>query len=253
MTFSFVIRISQLERAASPEDTRMPNNHSRAKLRRSRSACDIHDMRPMKRMESTLAPIPAKSSRLMMSSTLNNALTTNRPPRIAGNSNALTATTSLTATKRVVPQNVKPVAGRAPPNATAKKLSSSSSTSAATTGAGKPINKRIPPYDFKARYNDLLEKHKVLKEKYEQKCEQMGNLENLPEQLEETQSQLITTQDELKNSQTMNECLQRQSKMQQETIESVEASLSKTTDELEQLKKEFNVSTIKKLIITIFY
>uniref|UniRef100_A0A1A9ZTE2 Kinesin motor domain-containing protein n=1 Tax=Glossina pallidipes TaxID=7398 RepID=A0A1A9ZTE2_GLOPL len=119
-------------------------------------------------------------------------------------------------------------------------MSSATGTSRFTTGAGKPINKHIPPYDFKARYNDLLEKHKILKEKYEQKCEQMGNLENLPEQLEETQSHLVSTTEELKNTKIDKKCLQRQINSQQQKIESLADSLTKTTEELQKLKQTYN-------------
>lgn len=205
-------------------------------------------MRPMKRMDSTLAPIPAKSSRLM-STTTTAANTTNRPPRI-GTNNSITAANANTTIKRTVGQTTKPTATRPAANSasttgakkTATSTASSSSTSVSTTGAGKPINKRIPPYDFKARYNDLLEKYKVLKEKYEDKCEQMGTLENLPEQLEDTQNQLISVQGELKNTQTIKGCLEEQVKFQNEKIETIEASLSKTMEELEKLTKVYNVS-----------
>lgn len=231
-----------IERAASPDNFGTRVGASRAKMRRSRSACDIRDMRPIKRTDSTLAPIPAKSSRMMTGNTVGNTgILSNKPPRIG------TSTTNNNTAKRPPPGNTsKPnITGRAAIAAqkqpTGNKPIASAGSNVSTTGAGKPINKRIPPYDFKARYNDLLEKHKILKEKLEEKTEQIGNLENLPELLEDTQTQLISTQDELKNAQTMNECLQRQTKLQQEKFESVTENLCKTTEELEKLTKEYNV------------
>ncbi|KAI8131037.1 Protein claret segregational [Lucilia cuprina] len=233
------------ERAASPEAARS-NTHVRAKLRRSRSACDIRDMRPIKRMDSTLAPIPAKTSRLMSTTVANS----NRPQRIATNNNN---TISGTCTNNTVKRQTSRPATTAQTTTGTKKTATnapSSATAVSTTGAGKPINKRIPPYDFKARYNDLLEKHKILKEKFEEKCQQFGTLESLPEQLEETQSQLITTQDELRNTQTIKGCLEEQVKMQTKKIESIEESLSKTQEELDKLLKIYNKLKLEHAEIT---
>ncbi|XP_037811687.1 protein claret segregational [Lucilia sericata] len=234
------------ERAASPEAART-NTHARAKLRRSRSACDIRDMRPIKRMDSTLAPIPAKTSRLMSTTVANS----NRPQRIATNSN--NNTIAGTYTNNTVKRHTSRPATTAQTTTGTKKTatdSGSSATAVSTTGAGKPINKRIPPYDFKARYNDLLEKHKILKEKFEEKCQQFGTLESLPEQLEETQSQLIITQDELRNTQTIKGCLEEQVKMQTKKIESIEGSLSKTQEELDKLLKVYNKLKLEHAEIT---
>ena len=206
-------------------------------------------MKPTKRMESTLAPIPAKTSRFM--STTNNATNANRPPRIGANNAMGMLTAFNNKAKRAVGQSTRPTATRtATPSTTQvgvekKAISASAnSTSVSTTGAGKPINKRIPPYDFKARYNDLLEKHKALKEKFEDKCELIGNLESMPEQLEDTQNQLIATQNELKNTQTMKEYLERQVKLQNEKIDTFEAQLSKTQQELKDLTKIYTVCTL---------
>ncbi|XP_023309074.2 protein claret segregational [Lucilia cuprina] len=233
------------ERAASPEAARS-NTHVRAKLRRSRSACDIRDMRPIKRMDSTLAPIPAKTSRLMSTTVANS----NRPQRIATNNNN---TISGTCTNNTVKRQTSRPATTAQTTTGTKKTATtgpSSATAVSTTGAGKPINKRIPPYDFKARYNDLLEKHKILKDKFEEKCQQFGTLESLPEQLEETQSQLITTQDELRNTQTIKGCLEEQVKMQTKKIETIEKSLSKTQEELDKLLKIYNKLKLEHAEIT---
>uniref|UniRef100_A0A1A9VDP2 Kinesin-like protein n=1 Tax=Glossina austeni TaxID=7395 RepID=A0A1A9VDP2_GLOAU len=240
-------RFENETRSKSP-DMQMPAPmQTRVKLRRSRSASDLHDLKPMKRLETTLAPIPAKVARLIPPSSASNTNAnafnpTNRPPRIGTSNSGITK--RLTAQTSKAPPTKRAPAG--PANSTAigansrKPMSSATATSLSTTGAGKPINKRIPPYDFKARYNDLLGKHKVLKEKYEQKCEQMGNLENLPEQLEETHAHLVSTSEELKNIKIDKECLQRQVKSQQQKIESLADSLTKTTEELQKLKQAHN-------------
>ncbi|KAL9892081.1 non-claret disjunctional [Glossina fuscipes fuscipes] len=226
-------------RSNSPDMQRSAPLQPRVKLRRSRSASDLRDLKPMKRHETTLAPIPAKVARLIPPSSASNIANafnpTNRPPRIGTSNSGITK--RLTAQTSKAPPTKRAAAG--PANSTVigansrKPMSSATTTSLSTTGAVKPINKRIPPYDFKARYNDLLEKHKVLKEKYEQ-------VENLPEQLEETQSHLISTTEELKNTKIDKECLQRQVKSQQQKIESLADSLTKTTDELQKLKQAYN-------------
>lgn len=121
-------------------------------------------------------------------------------------------------------------------------VNGSNATSISTTGAGKTINKRIPPYDFKARYNDLLEKHKVLKSKYDEKCEQVSSWENLPEQLEETQLQLSQSEKELKNIKMENEVMQSQIASQEQEIETINDNLQRTTESMKKLEKKHDVS-----------
>uniref|UniRef100_A0A1A9W5P3 Kinesin-like protein n=1 Tax=Glossina brevipalpis TaxID=37001 RepID=A0A1A9W5P3_9MUSC len=242
-------RFNKEMRAHSPDLQKPAAMQTRVKLRRSRSVSDLRDLKPMKRHETTLAPIPAKLSRLAPSTSAaaaanaaNSCYAINRPPRIG--------TSNTNPTKRLQSQTSKAPPIKRPAPATSnsmvvggnskKPMSSVNATSVSTTGAGKTINKRIPPYDFKARYNDLLEKHKVLKEKYQQKCEQIGNFENLPEQLEETQSNLISATEELKIAKVDRECLQRQVQLQQQKLASVENSLSNTSEELQKLKRTYN-------------
>uniref|UniRef100_A0A1B0FL90 Kinesin-like protein n=1 Tax=Glossina morsitans morsitans TaxID=37546 RepID=A0A1B0FL90_GLOMM len=243
-----VCRFETEMRSNSPDMQKPAPMQTRVKLRRSRSVSDLRDLKPMKRLETTLAPIPAKVARLIPPSSASNNVNafnpTNRPPRIGTSNSGITK--RLTAQTSKAPPTTKratagPVSSTVIGANSRKPMSSATATSLSTTGAGKPINKRIPPYDFKARYNDLLEKHKILKEKYEQKCEQMGNLENLPEQLEETQSHLFSTTEELKNTKIDKECLQRQINSQQQKIESLADSLTKTTEELQKLKQAYNV------------
>ncbi|XP_061389246.1 protein claret segregational [Musca vetustissima] len=224
------------ERAASPEAAHSNYGASRAKMRRSRSACDIRDMRPLKRTESTLAPIPAKTSRLLSSTATIGTVgaNTNRPPRIGMSTTA----TSSTTTKKPPTANTSKVngGGRTALNNTKGSSNTSANTSAS---AAKTASKRIPAYDFKARFNDLLEKHKILKDKLEEKTEQLNSLENLPEVLEDTEKQLITTKEELKNTQTMNECLKRETKLLQEKYNNTVENLSRTTVELNNLTKAY--------------
>ncbi|XP_067619136.1 protein claret segregational-like [Eurosta solidaginis] len=260
------------ERAGSPDIVRSQSacytGMARAKLRRSRSVSDIRDIReirPMKRPETTLAPIPAKTTRYaytgastngatQIHSVFNSNVTANRPPRIGNVTASITVSSkrqlptrpqigagaSGSSTVRAAMTNTTATTTTATKAATHNKKATPSS-SISTTGAGKPINKRIPPYDFKARYNDLLEKHKILKAKYEEKCEQMGSLDGLPEQLEESQDQLYKTKEELKNLYTERDCLNQQLKSLNLKFDSVTGSLVKTKEELEFIMHEHKI------------
>ncbi|XP_055903116.1 protein claret segregational [Eupeodes corollae] len=203
--------------------------NQKAKMRRSRSACDLrmNEARAPKRAEITHAPIPTKMARMHT--------TTNIAPRTAllPNRNKPTgATNSNTSTK----SNASNTSG---PNFKAGAAAKNTSTSSSTTGAAKPINKRIAPYDYKARYNDLLEKHKTLKDKYEEMRDNLSSMENLPEQFEESQAQLFSVREELKNAQTEVECLKRQTNSQSIKITSITNCLESTKEDLEKLKEDF--------------
>lgn len=55
----------------------------------------------------------------------------------------------------------------------------------------KPVAaKRIPPYDYKARFNDLKEKHDALKLKHEDLRQQIQTFDDLPEQFDQCKEEL---------------------------------------------------------------
>uniref|UniRef100_A0A1B0AE15 Kinesin motor domain-containing protein n=1 Tax=Glossina pallidipes TaxID=7398 RepID=A0A1B0AE15_GLOPL len=226
-------------RSTSPVMQKPALMQTRVKLRRSRSVSDLRDLKPMKRLETTLAPIPAKVARLIPSSSASNDANafnpTNRPPRIRTSNSGIT--TRLTAQTSKAPPTKRAAADPASSTViganSRKPTSSATATSVSTTGAGKPINKRLPPYDFKARYNDLLEKHKILTEKYEQKCERKENLEK-------TAGRNTSAPRKKKNTKIGKECLQRQTNSQQQKIESLADFLTKTTEELPNPKQAYN-------------
>ncbi|XP_034112759.1 protein claret segregational [Drosophila albomicans] len=226
-------------RAASPEPSKpLPSIPNRSKLRRSRSASDVSEMRlNLKRAGApTLSTIPTKFTRKA-------APTAPAPGPVAASAAA-----------RV------PRSGSVPPKRPVTAASSSSSSSLTGTAArgvraaaqaiskGKPVvgaatgagaggaTKHIAKYDFKARFHDLLEKHKALRAKMDKQMEEMGELEGLPMQLEETQNKLIEIETALKNTVTDKECLQRQVKQHTSKIETITSSLGRTKDELNQLK-----------------
>ncbi|KAH8268498.1 hypothetical protein KR026_007892 [Drosophila bipectinata] len=215
-------------RAASPEPVKMAN---RAKLRRSRSACDINEMRQnIKRTAAapTLPSIPSKVARMGTGTTAAPSQRPVRPP--------LTTTAKSTSTTAKRPVAARPVSRPAAPPATTATKSKPAGSTTAGGGAAGAAPKRIPSYDFKTRFHDLLEKHKTLKTKYEKQIEDMGELESLPSQLEETQNKLIETESTLKNMQTDNECLQRQVKQHTKNIETITTTLGRTKEELSELQ-----------------
>lgn len=67
----------------------------------------------------------------------------------------------------------------------------------------KTATKKIPPYDYKARFNDLLEKHKALKDKNEELKEQLTVLDDIPGLYEQCKIDLQTTQEELTTTQSL--------------------------------------------------
>ncbi|CAD6993267.1 unnamed protein product [Ceratitis capitata] len=244
------------ERAGSPDIHRssVTTGANRTKLRRSRSACDIRDIRAMKRPDISIAPIPAKTMRLVNSGVSNNApassfgtnSTVSKPPRIGNVVASSTAAVKKQLTRNPIVTKVGSSTSLRSGTAntattTVRKGTSSTATSISTTGAGKTINKRIPPYDYKARFNDLSEKHQVLKAKYEEKCEQMSSLEGLPEQLEESQDQLFKTKEELKTVNIERDCLNQQVKSLNLKIDSLSAALVKTKEELTKLTENYKI------------
>lgn len=230
-----------IARALSPEPRKPMSMQNRSKLRRSRSACDISEIRQnLKRIGApNLSTIPSKLTRhansTMTANTATGSESTTGMCRTARAGSAPArrlnvAATAPAATTRPLPRTAASTNKAKPPTGTAG------------GGAATAAPKRIAPYDFKARFHDLLEKHKVLKSKYEKQVDDMGELESLPTQLEESQTKLIQTESMLKHTQTEKECLQRQLKQQVDRIETITSTLGRTKDELDQLKVAHQVS-----------
>lgn len=216
------------------------------KLRRSRSACDISEMRNnLKRAGmSTLPPIPTKFSRIAnntkpTSTASSSVAATSAVGRVARSGSVPAKRPMTTASSTATSATVRPL-----PRTAMAATATAKAKPASSGGAPTATTKRIAPYDFKARFHDLLEKHKALKTKYEKQVEDMGELESLPTQLEETQNKLIETESNLKNVTTNNECLERQVKQQTNKIETITGSLGRTVDELNKLKASHQVNQI---------
>lgn len=163
------------KRAASPEV--QSNVLPRAKLRRSRSASDLRmPMKPLKRMQPTLPTIHSKVATKTPSVTSAMRL---------GITSAISNVKSVSNMK--LTNNLKSAAA----GKTATTSSSAGANKASGTSIPKTAVKRIPPYDYKARFLDLTEKHRILKSKYEEKLDQASQIQTLTEQYAESQQELL--------------------------------------------------------------
>lgn len=219
------IKSRPTKRHASPEfRPSKPTLAAAKRLRRSRSVSDIDTMnfvRARKRVANTFA-IPSVPA--LKVPTIRVPLA---PPK------ELKSTSSASLTK----QKVQSLAAKPKkPMPLKKENDVPKSKSGATL-------KRIPPYDFKARYYDLKEKSDALKEKHEKLKERLDEFESLPEQYEECQEQLKKLQSEYESVQQELTSLQQQSKADQQQIKSL-------NDELNAQIEECRTATAEKNRIT---
>uniref|UniRef100_A0A1B0DP57 Kinesin-like protein n=1 Tax=Phlebotomus papatasi TaxID=29031 RepID=A0A1B0DP57_PHLPP len=185
----------RVRRGISPDFTARTDN-ARGKLRRSKSFNDVRDVPvSLKRPAPILATIPAKKF----------APSTSIQPKKPV---AATITTKAVATKSKVKEEKK------------------------TGGAAvKAPVKKIPPYDYKARFNALLDKHNALKWKYDAAVEELVNLGGLPERYEAAQAELMRRQEEIKSLKMEITCLESEVKK----INFLTAELETTKVDLEQM------------------
>lgn len=115
----------------------------------------------------------------------------------------------VTRSRTGIDLNNKPIGKAVPPRVAAaannkKPMTNATTNEAKTPGATSkaPAAKRIPPYDYKARFLDLQEKHQTLKTKYEDAKEQLRTFDDLPEQFEQTKQNLQAAHDQI---QTLNQ------------------------------------------------
>lgn len=215
------------KRQASPDF----RNVSRPKLRRSRSVSDLNPNENISRnffkSSSSIANLSAAVKR--PANPANSMLTT--APKLA-KPNAIPARTILMSAATKAAGNGVITKAIGTKTATLAKATSNSAA------ASKPTMKKIPPYDYKARFNDLNDKHKVLKDKFNNLREQLKEYETLPEQYEECQSELYKVQTELRNVTTEIECLKRQTAADQTKISSLNGQLAKKTEEYDTCNEE---------------
>lgn len=124
-------------------------------------------------------------------------------------------------------------------------LPSTKRTAATLVSGGGPSSskatlaaKKIPAYDYKARFIDLQERHKVLKDKYDETQEQMTEFGSINDQFEESQSKLFRCLDQLKNEESTTHCLRQQISSQEIKLDCLTKSVTAKLEEVRCLRDE---------------
>lgn len=215
----------------------------RPKLRRSFSASDITIA--MRSMQPNLATIPANSVLGRSAFGINRGVTKPivKPGRQATETRNGVANLR---TKFTLQKTTTTTAAKA----TGKMLTSNNTKPAANgTAASKPAVKRVAPYDFKTRFQNLQEKHTTLREKHERLLAQLGDLESMPEQYEECKNKLRETNDKLEAVEAELETVKHQNSLLETKVSDLTVDLENTTvdltSKLEKKTEEFRVSDEK--------
>ncbi|XP_062565180.1 protein claret segregational [Armigeres subalbatus] len=136
-----------------------------------------------------------------------------------------------------------------PVKTTVSANSSTSSTKSVTSSGGaarKVINKRIPAYDFKARFHDLLEKHQSLKEKFENLRQINSDLESLPQKYDDCAKELSKLkQDHEKLNVEYGSVIEENDSLKLKNV-SLSTSLNETECELRLFKERFNTADTER-------
>lgn len=223
------------KRHASPEFRPSKSQAIAAKkLRRSRSVSDIDTIlnlaqarnRAAKQFPIPLAPAPK--------------IQAIKPPLAPPKTKLIISTSAIKA--KAQQAHKKLVLNKTVAAVTAKKENVAAKTQAV-------IGKKIPAYDYKARFNDLSEKHKVLKDKHERIKEQLGEFESLPEQYDECKAKLSNLEIEYKSVQKQLTKLEQQSGEDQNKIKKLNDDLNARIEECRTLTEAKDTITAKYNIV----
>lgn len=217
--------------------------HKSTNLRRSVSAGDLA-MKVPTSISSTSAGLHQLKRQL---SSVNNGLpskankvtvSASATGKVFGAKTVTSATVS-TANKKPLPAS-RPKTVSSKQTSVNSSVSSDKSNASSTGGAAKKIiSKRIPPYDYKARFNDLLEKHQVLKEKLESLRQINSDLESLPQKYDDCVKELSR----LKHAHTKLQEDHTAAVAENDNLRlknvSLSTSLNETESELRKLKERY--------------
>lgn len=245
MPLTEIVNIKREKRMASP-DTVQRNPLNKAKLRRSKSHSELSTLASqhltLKRQATTLMnSIPEKMAKT-------NATAGIAAARFKPSSATSTASTFGRTTKPIVLPARKPVGGtttstvtiKKPTQTTAGQTSKKNVNSTTTSSAAPPAKKKIPPYDMKARFYDLQEKHVALKEKYQQIELQLGDLKNLPEKYCAAEKEIAEKTEQIVNLQATVDDLTKKNIDKESKITSLLSTLRETSTSLHETKDELN-------------
>lgn len=237
---------NRLKRAASPTLETGNSGLTEAKkayLRRSKSHVDLrkpaHRTSPPAPLRRAVSRINLKAgvSSLNLAATKTNGTlkstttttgrsgltTTNRTAApVLSRSRTQLGITTTTANKRL---------GATTAPSTAKKVVSSNAAAAVA-------KKKIPPYDFKARYLDLSERHEALKEKYQKITDDQEHLVDIEEKYQEAQQQLEVLQPEVETLRAQNVEFSEDKQMLEMKVDRLTTTLNSTKAQLEETRGE---------------
>lgn len=117
----------------------------------------------------------------------------------------------------------------------------SNATKAASTGAVSKTaasTGRVSKFDFKTRFENLLEKHKALKAKHDTQLEQMLEFEKLPELYEQSREEISRLEAELTEVKEENIRLEKDNRENRREIGDLSAKLDTTTKEYKECLAE---------------
>lgn len=223
--------------------------HKSTNLRRSVSTSDIVMKIPPTASSASDANGAQQLKRQLSS------MTVGLPPKATKTVGTASATGKVFATKSVTSTAApvrKPATGVfkakvVPSKAGSVNSSTSSEKSTSSGGAAKKvISKRIPPYDYKARFNDLLEKHQVLKDKLESLRQINSDLESLPQKYDDCLKELSKLkQDHEKLNAEHASVVGENSSLKLKNV-SLSTSLNETEQELRLLKDQYNTADTER-------
>lgn len=235
------------KRHASPE-FRVPRKPMTAakKLRRSRSVNDLESILSLAQLQnrSTVKrpAMPTAPSASILKPKL--AVSMKAKPAIQKSIRSVTQAPAATANKRLAPSSHTVVAKK--DEGGGMRMAAASAATATDTGVSKPkvpAPKKIPAYDFKARFYDLTEKHKVLKEKHDRLKAQLGEFESLPEQYDTCRAKLSDLELEYKAVQDELATFKQQNAADQRRIQSLNDELTTKIEECRAVTEARNVIT----------
>ncbi|XP_052867351.1 protein claret segregational [Anopheles cruzii] len=110
---------------------------------------------------------------------------------------------------------------------------------AAPKGPSKTMTKRIPPYDYKARFANLQEKHKVLLEKYEKLHEEHASREQIQELYDDCSRELDDLKQQHEELQLDLQTVREERDTLDQANQELTTSLQQTEAELKQYRDRF--------------
>lgn len=148
-------------------------------------------------------------------------------------------TSAAAAIRKPPVTTTKPKIGLTKTSSINSSVSSNKSTVSSGGAAKKTMNKRIPPYDYKARFNDLTEKHQALKERLENLKQINSDLESLPQKYEDCLNELNQLKQDHERLQTDHRSTTNENDNLKLKNASLSSSLNETEAELRTLKKQY--------------